>query len=97
MRTKLTPQEITAGLASLPGWSVKNGKLHRKLEFENFILAFGFMAASAIAIEKQNHHPEWSNVYNRVSIDLVTHDAGGITKSDMKLARTLETLAKKFV
>ena len=53
MRTKLTQQEITAGLASLPGWSVKNGKLHRKLEFENFILAFGFMAASAIAIEKR--------------------------------------------
>lgn len=96
MRAKLSEQDIAKELTSLAGWSLANGKLHRELAFENFIHAFGFMTASAIAIEKQNHHPEWSNVYNRVSIDLVTHDSGGVTKSDIELAHTLENLAAKF-
>ena len=72
------------------------GKLHREYQFPDFIHAFGFMATAAIAIEKMNHHPEWFNVYNKVKVDLTTHDAGGITQKDIDLAMTLEGLAKKL-
>jgi 4a-hydroxytetrahydrobiopterin dehydratase len=94
--SKLSPEEITSALASLPGWSVGQDKLHREYRFADFIHAFGFMATAAIAIEKMNHHPEWFNVWNRVTIDLSTHDAGGITEKDVKLAHTLEGLAKRL-
>jgi 4a-hydroxytetrahydrobiopterin dehydratase len=95
-RKKLTDTEVTAALESLPGWSVANGKLHREYRFADFVHAFGFMATAAIAIEKRNHHPEWSNVWNRVTVDLATHDAGGITSSDVELAGVLEELARKL-
>ena len=94
--TTLTAAEIASALLSLPSWSVKENKLHREYRFADFIHAFGFMATAAIAIEKMNHHPEWSNVWNRVTIDLTTHDAGGISEKDVHLAQTLETLAKKL-
>lgn len=90
---KLTSSEIASALNRLNGWTVKNGKLHRDYEFVDFIHAFGFMAAAALVIEKMGHHPEWFNVYNRLSVDLTTHDAGGITKKDVDLARKLDTLA----
>ncbi len=95
-KTKLSDSEINERLKNLPGWTLASGKLHRDLEFPDFVHAFGFMATSAIAIEKLNHHPEWSNVYNRVSIDLTTHDAGGVTDRDFELARLLDSLAEKL-
>ena len=94
---KLTDAEIAAGLAPLSGWTVQNSKLHREYKFPDFAHAFGFMATAAPLIEKMNHHPEWANVYNRVTVDLVTHDAGGITKKDLDLAVLLEGIAKKLV
>jgi 4a-hydroxytetrahydrobiopterin dehydratase len=93
---KLTEAEITQATSGLPGWSVANGKLHREYKFADFPHAFGFMATAAPAIEKMNHHPEWSNVYNRVSVDLTTHDAGGITLRDIELAGLLEGIAKRL-
>lgn len=93
---KLTAAEIESALATLPGWSVADGKLHCEYRFEDFIHAFGFMATAAIAIEKMNHHPEWFNVYNKVTVDLTTHDSGGITAKDVKLAALLDDLARKL-
>lgn len=93
---KLSPDEIASAIAALPAWAVLQDKLHREYRFGDFIHAFGFMATAAIAIEKMNHHPEWANVYNRVTVDLSTHDVGGITEKDIQLAHTLETLAKKL-
>ena len=95
-RQQLTKSEIQAALKTLPDWSVAEGKLHREYRFADFIHAFGFMATAAIAIEKMNHHPEWSNVYNRVTVDLTTHDSGGITRKDVELALLLEALAAKM-
>ena len=74
-------------------WSVLNGKLHKDYEFADFDAAFGFMKKASFEIEKMNHHPEWFNVYNKVTVDLVTHDAGGITENDTKLAGILNELA----
>jgi 4a-hydroxytetrahydrobiopterin dehydratase len=93
---KLTDAEIAAAIAPLAGWSVKAGKLHRDYKFADFPHAFGFMATAAPSIEKMEHHPEWSNVYNRVAVDLTTHDAGGITQKDVDLAKLLESIAKKL-
>lgn len=95
-REKLTQAEIDAALQNLDGWTVAGGKLHREYRFADFIHAFGFMATAAIAIEKMNHHPEWFNVWNRVTVDLTTHDAGGITGNDVELAALLESLARKL-
>ena len=93
---KLTDAEIVTALGTLPGWSVADGKLRREYRFPNFIQAFGFMATAAIALEKMAPHPEWCNVYNRVCVDLTTHDAGGITHKDVELARLLESLAARM-
>ena len=87
---KLTDSEIEARLAGLPGWKVVAGKLHRELQFADFVEAFGFMARCALLAEKRDHHPEWSNVWNKVVIDLTTHDAGGITAKDIELAQAME-------
>ena len=89
---RLSPEEITEELKNLSGWSVVNDKLHREIEFESFNQAFGFMTRAAMEIEKMNHHPTWFNVYNRLVIDLMNHDAGGITKNDINLARILNSL-----
>ena len=91
---RLTDEQIKTELSGLSGWSVVNGKLHKDFVFDDFIEAYGFMARAAIHIEKMNHHPEWFNVYNKLSVDLVTHDAGGITQNDIVLARTLNSLKK---
>jgi 4a-hydroxytetrahydrobiopterin dehydratase len=96
MMKKLDDLEITALVEKMPGWSVKGGKLHREYKFADFPHAFGMMATAAPAIEKMDHHPEWSNVYNRVTVDLSTHDAGGITQKDFDLAALLEGIAKKL-
>jgi 4a-hydroxytetrahydrobiopterin dehydratase len=93
---KLSDAEITSNLAHLPNWSLQNGKLHREYKFPDFAHAFGFMATAAPLIEKRDHHPEWSNVYNRVTVDLMTHDARGVTQKDVDLAALLESIAKKL-
>ena len=94
--TRLTESEIRAALGALPEWSLLGGKLHREYRFAGFIHAFGFMATAAIAVEAMGHHPEWSNVWNRVTVDLTTHDAGGVTAKDVALAEKLEAIARKL-
>jgi len=93
---KLTDSQISEGLVSLAGWKVVDGKLHREYKFADFAHAFGFMATAAPTIEKNDHHPEWANVYNRVTVDLTTHSAGGITQKDLELAKLLEGIAKQL-
>ena len=93
---KLPDAEISAGLANLPGWTLLRGKLHREYKFADFAHAFGFMATAAPTIEKNDHHPEWANVYNSVTVDLSTHSAGGITRKDLDLAVLLEGIAKQL-
>ena len=90
--TKLSDEQIKEELTNLPGWSLVNGKLHKDFVFKDFIEAFGFMSTAALHIEKMNHHPEWFNVYNKIKVDLTTHDAGGITQNDINLARILNSL-----
>lgn len=90
--TKLSDEQIKKELANLTGWSIINGKLHKDFIFRDFIEAFGFMSTAALHIEKMNHHPEWFNVYNKLKVDLTTHDAGGITQNDINLARILNSL-----
>ena len=89
---RLLPEEIDEEIKNLPGWSVVNEKLHREIQFDSFNQTFGFMTRAAMEIEKMNHHPEWFNVYNRLTIDLMTHDAGGITRNDINLAKVLNSL-----
>jgi len=89
---KLSAEEIERRLGELEGWTVADGKLHRDLQFANFVDAFGFIARVALHAEAMNHHPEWFNVYNRVSIDLSTHDAGGISRHDFELAEKINAL-----
>ena len=90
--TKLSDEQIQAELNDLDGWSIVNGKLHKEFEFSDFNEAFGFMVRASMHIEKMNHHPEWFNVYNKLVIDLMTHDAGGITENDINLAKILNSL-----
>jgi 4a-hydroxytetrahydrobiopterin dehydratase len=89
----LSSQEIETALRALPGWSLVGGKLHREWKFANFSAAFGFMTRVALAAEARDHHPDWSNVWNRVVVDLHTHDAGGITEKDVSLAKLISELA----
>ena len=89
---KLSESSIEEKLKNLPGWSVKNEKLYKEFQFNDFNQAFGFMTRAAMEIEKMNHHPEWFNVYNRITVELTTHDAGGITDNDVNLARILNSL-----
>jgi 4a-hydroxytetrahydrobiopterin dehydratase len=84
-------------LAGLPGWTVENEKLHRRYKFPDFAHAMGFMAIATPLIEKRDHHPEWANVYNRVTVHLTTHDSGGITKKDLDLAGVMEGIARKLL
>ena len=83
---KLTSEEINTALKQLPDWTLEAGKLHRALKFKNFVQAWGFMTQVAILAERANHHPEWSNVYSRVIIDLTTHECNGISQRDFDLA-----------
>jgi 4a-hydroxytetrahydrobiopterin dehydratase len=95
--TKLANFEVESVLTQLPGWTVVAGKLHREYRFPNFGKAFGFMKTAALAIEKMDHHPEWFNAYDRVVVDLTTHDAGGISQKDVDLAKQLEEIAGKLM
>lgn len=89
----LSANELEQALADLSGWQIKDGKLHRDFKFASFVEAFGFMSSLALVAEAKGHHPEWFNVYNRVAIDLTTHDAGGITSKDIELAKKANQLA----
>ncbi len=90
--SKLPSEEIEKYLKDLPGWSVVKEKLHKEFIFDDFSQAFDFMTRAVAYIDKMNHHPEWFNVYNKVIVDLTTHDAGGITDNDVNLAKTLNSL-----
>lgn len=94
---RLSAAEITALATDLPTWQVVEGKLQRHLCFADFSEAFGFMSRVALAAEAMGHHPEWSNVWNRVTIALTTHDAGGLTTLDLELARRIDAIAAPFV
>lgn len=89
----LSPDAIALLSQQLPAWTLKEGKLHRELSFADFSEAFGFMARVALAAEQLNHHPEWSNVWNRVAINLTTHDCGGLSSLDLALAQRIDALA----
>jgi len=89
---KLSDEQIQTALQDLEGWSVVDGKLHKEFQFSDFTEAFGFMARASMHIEKMNHHPEWFNVYNKLVVDLMTHDASGITENDTNLAKILNSL-----
>jgi len=93
-RRTLSEAELVDALAILPEWSVEAGKLHRDFQFDDFSEAFGFMTRCALAAEAMDHHPEWFNVWNRVVVDLSTHDLGGISTWDIRLAQTFEGLAE---
>jgi 4a-hydroxytetrahydrobiopterin dehydratase len=90
MIAKLTEAEITAALPGVPGWTRNGDGIERQYKFADFTQAFGFMARVALLAEKADHHPEWSNVYNKVDIRLTTHDAGGISARDFALARVID-------
>jgi 4a-hydroxytetrahydrobiopterin dehydratase len=94
--TKATEPEMQKALAELGSWTIVDGKLHREYKFGNFVQAFGFMAQVALLAERAAHHPEWFNVYNRVVVDLTTHEAGGITRKDLDLAREMEEIAGRM-
>jgi 4a-hydroxytetrahydrobiopterin dehydratase len=91
---KLSESEMQQEVSGLDGWKVVGGKVNKTFEFGDFVQAFGFMTRVAMEAEKMNHHPEWFNVYNRVRIDLVTHDLGGISNYDIKLAKIIDRIAK---
>ena len=91
----LSEDEIKSRLEARPLWSCDGNRLHRLFKFSDFVEAFGFMSQIAILAEKMDHHPEWSNVYNRVEVHLTTHDADGLTELDFELAAHMDRLAPK--
>ncbi len=94
-RKKLTNEEVKTALADLSGWEVKDGKLHKTFKFDSFARAIGWMVSVAVHADKADHHPEWSNVYNKVEVSLVTHDLdNSISNLDVELAQKMEALAK---
>jgi 4a-hydroxytetrahydrobiopterin dehydratase len=95
MIQKIAPEQIASLMAGLPQWRYqpeRGGSMTRNFKFIDFNEAFGFMTRVALLAEQHNHHPEWSNVYNRVSITLTTHDAGGLSARDLDLAQRIDNL-----
>jgi 4a-hydroxytetrahydrobiopterin dehydratase len=90
--TPLTPEQIQGLASALPAWTLVDGKLQRQLRFADFVEAFAFMTKVALIAEAMGHHPEWSNVWNRVSIALTTHDTGGLSSLDLEMARRIDAL-----
>ncbi|MCX7621359.1 MAG: 4a-hydroxytetrahydrobiopterin dehydratase [Acidimicrobiales bacterium] len=88
----LAPEVLEERIRELPAWAIVDGKLHRELAFRDFSEAFGFMARVALIAEKLDHHPDWSNSWNRVVIDIVSHAAGGVTDQCLELAMQIEAL-----
>jgi len=89
---KLSKQDVRVGLRTLDGWRMVKGHLHRVFEFKDFTQAFGFMKRVALAADKMDHHPDWSNAYNKVTVALSTHSAGGLTKDDFELAGKIQRI-----
>ena len=93
-RYKVNDDELTAALATLSDWEIKDGKLHKTYKFDSFAQAIGWMVSVGIHADKMDHHPEWSNVYSKVEVDLVTHDMdNSISNLDLELARQMDALA----
>ena len=94
MPARFTDSERAALATAVPGWSLVSDRdaIERSFQFRDFYEAWGFMNRVALLAESQNHHPEWSNVWNRVRIELSTHDAGGLTSNDVKLAQAINAL-----
>ncbi len=90
---RLGSSDIAVRLAGLPAWTLEDGKLHRVFRFADFNAAFGFMTRVALVAETLNHHPEWSNVYDRVAVHLTTHDVAGLSELDFELAAKMDELA----
>ena len=90
--TRLSDDQVSAAMTGLSGWELVAGKLHREFKFGDFVEAFGFMGRVALVAERMDHHPEWFNVYNRVVVDLRTHDCDGISDRDFELAGKIDTL-----
>lgn len=96
----ITDDQLDTVLENLPNWQRGEaqdniqGSITRSFTFKDFVSAFGFMSQAALIAEKMNHHPDWSNVYNRVDVNLTTHDAGGVTQKDVELAHALDTIAE---
>jgi 4a-hydroxytetrahydrobiopterin dehydratase len=92
---KLGPDAITTAMAGIDGWTLEEGgsAISKAFQFKTFNAAFGFMTRCALAAEKLDHHPEWSNVYNKVDVRLTTHDAGGLTNLDFRLAKRMDRFA----
>ncbi|MBL8860848.1 MAG: 4a-hydroxytetrahydrobiopterin dehydratase [Planctomycetes bacterium] len=91
-RALLSAEEVRARLVRVPAWTVADGRLRREWRFADFSAAFGFMARVALLAERADHHPDWSNGYGRVTIELVTHAAGGLTAHDFDLAEAIDRL-----
>lgn len=96
-RDLLTPDQVDAALGDLPAWSLVDGRLHAEFVFADFAAAFAFMTAVAPVAEELDHHPDWSNVWNRVTVDLWTHDRGGLTGLDVELAQRMSALVNEDV
>lgn len=92
MTSKLNDKAITEALPTVPGWALKGDGIERSYHFVDFVTAFAFMTRVALLAEKADHHPEWSNVYNRVDIRLTTHDASGLSEKDFCLARAIDAV-----
>ena len=92
-RRKVSEEEIQEALKDLPGWEVKDGKLHKEYKFKDFAAAMGWMVQVGIFADKLNHHPDWCNGYNKVTVDLMTHDMGALSTWDIELAMKMEELA----
>jgi len=94
-KEKLTSQELEQGLKKIAGWSLSDDHLFREYKFKDFKRAFSAMSIGAMISEKLNHHPDWTNVYNTLTIRLSTHDAGGITRLDLKWAEQFDQALKE--
>jgi 4a-hydroxytetrahydrobiopterin dehydratase len=89
---RLDADEVAQRAAEVPGWTCSDESLRRSLEFGSFVAAFGFMASVALIAERMDHHPNWSNVYGSVDIELTTHDVGGVSEFDFELAKAIDVL-----
>src|SRR6266567_2796277 len=98
MTERLSAEARKSALAPLPGWSETPGReaIGRTFAFTDFSEAFGFMSRVALVAEKHDHHPEWRNVYKTVEVVLATHDAGGVTRLDIHLAKTMNAIARQL-
>jgi 4a-hydroxytetrahydrobiopterin dehydratase len=93
---RLPDADVRSRCALLPGWELRDNALQRQLTFRNFVEAFSFLTSVAFMAERLGHHPEWSNVYNRVAIRLTTHDAGGVSENDLLMAEEISLLYQRI-